>query len=69
MLLREIDQALTKTPGSINPMAVLFRIAREIMNSDTGSDAKARALVASLILEYVRVMLNDNNIKERLRHV
>lgn len=66
-LLREVDQALTKIPGNIYPMSVLFKVARQIINSDTDSDDKARALVASLILEYVRVMLNDDDVEERLR--
>jgi hypothetical protein len=67
-LLREIDQSLTQTGGNIYPMSVLFRIAREIMNSGAGADDKeARALVVSVILEYVRIMLNDDNAKERLK--
>ena len=66
-LLREVDQALTKTAGNNYPMSVLFKVARQIMNSDASSDDKARALVASVILEYVRVMLKDDNVEERLR--
>ena len=66
-LLREVDQSLTKTAGNNYPMSVLFKVARQIMNSDTRSDDKAKALVASVILEYVKVMLKDENVKERLR--
>ena len=66
-LLREVDQSLTKTAGNIYPMSVLFKVARQIMNSDASSDDKAKALVASVILEYVKVMLKDDNVEERLR--
>ncbi len=66
-LLREVDQSLTRTVGNIYPMSVLFKVARQIMNSDTSSDDKAKALVASVILEYVRVMLKDDKVEKRLR--
>lgn len=66
-LLREVDQALTKTAGNIYPMSVLFKVARQIMNSDASADDKAKALVASVILDYVKVMLKDDNVEERLR--
>jgi hypothetical protein len=70
--LREIDQALTKTTWNTYPMSVLFKIAKQIANSSTGSgtdsDERARALVASIILGYVKVMLTeDANVKGRLQ--
>jgi len=63
----EVDSRISKTPGNIAPLSILFRIAKTTTTMNDRGKEETRTLVAFALLIAIEKMMEDPNIEGRLR--